>query len=303
KYLARLMLTIPGATIHTLMRLMEDGKPFRPYMEKLEGSAGYFFATEFFHPSFAATKKQILRRLWGVLSTPAFERMFAQKRNKLDLFEAMNDGKIILINTAKDLLKGEGSQLFGRFFIALISQAALERSTIPEDERTPTFVYVDEAQEYFDDRIETILNQARKYAISFHCAHQSLDQPSPSVRSALLSNTSFKCVGGVSAKDARVLASELRTTSEFIEGMRRRKDRTEFAVWLKQLTPSAIRLTVPLGFLEKQPILAEEEYEALLERNRERYCGTLEDVERLSPQFPASRTEDRLASLPEQGET
>ncbi len=87
-------------------------------MDLLEGSARHFFATEFFHPSFAATKKQILKRLWGVLSTPAFERMFAQKDNKLDLFEALNDGTIILVSTAKDLLKNDGSALLGRFLIA-----------------------------------------------------------------------------------------------------------------------------------------------------------------------------------------
>jgi len=223
RYLARLMLNIPGATIHTLMQLMEDGRSFRPHMATLEGSARYFFEKEFFHPSFAATKKQILKRLWGVLSTPSFERMFAQKENKLDLFAAINDGKIILINTAKDLLKTEGSQLFGRFFISMLAQAALERSTIPEHRRTPTYVYVDEAQEYFDDTIETILGQARKYRLGITAAHQTLDQLSPRLRAAFLSNTSFKCVGGVSNKDARALASELHATTDFIEGMRRRR--------------------------------------------------------------------------------
>ena len=278
RYLARLMVTIPGATIHTLMRLMEDGKPFKPYMEKLEGSARYFFETEFFHPSFSATKKQILKRLWGVLSTPAFERMFAQEANKLDLFEAMNEGKIILVSTAKDLLKSDGSALLGRFFIAMLAQAALERSTIPAEDRTPTFVYVDEAQEYFDDSIETILNQARKYRVGLALAHQTLDQLSPRLRSAIHSNTSLKCVGGVSAKDARALADELHTTSEFIESMKRRHGRSEFAVWLKQMTPQAIRLSVPLGFLERQPLLTEEALEEVLDANRERYCGTLVDV-------------------------
>ncbi|MBV9693170.1 MAG: DUF87 domain-containing protein, partial [Alphaproteobacteria bacterium] len=165
KYLARLMLAIPGATIHTLMKIMEDGKPYKQYIAQLDASAQYFFETEFFHPSFAATKKQVLRRLWGVLSTPAFERMFTQPQNKLDLFAAMNEGKIILVSTAKDLLKREGSQLLGRFFIAMIAQAALERSTLPEHHRNAAFVYVDEAQEYFDDSIETILNQARKYHV------------------------------------------------------------------------------------------------------------------------------------------
>lgn len=278
RYLARLMMTIPGATIHTLMHLMEDGKAYKSYMDALDGSARHFFATEFFHPSFAATKKQILKRLWGVLSTPAFERMFAQKSNKIDMFAALQSGKIILVSTAKDMLKSDGSALLGRFFIAMIAQAALERSTIAPDERTPTFVYIDEAQEYFDDSIETILNQARKYSVGLTLAHQTLDQLSPRLRSAILSNTSFKCAGGVSSKDARALADELRTTTDFIEGMKRRGDRSEFAVWLKQSTPQAIRLSVPLGFVERQPIMSEEAFAALLAMNRTEYCGTMADV-------------------------
>jgi len=113
RYLARLMLAIPNATIYTLIKIMEDGQPYKRYMALLDGAAKHFFETEFFHPSFAATKKQVIRRLWGVLSTPAFERMFTQPKNKLDLFEAMNEGKIIFVSTAKDLLKRDGSQLPG----------------------------------------------------------------------------------------------------------------------------------------------------------------------------------------------
>ena len=275
KYLARLMLAIPNATIYTLMEIMEDGKRFGEYMALLDGSARYFFETEFFHPSFAATKKQVLRRLWGVLSTPAFERMFTQPQNKLDLFAAMNQGNIILVSTAKDLLKREGSQLLGRFFIAMLTQAALERSTLPERLRNPVSVYVDEAQEYFDDNIETILNQARKYCVGLTLAHQTLDQLSPQLRSALFANTSLKCAGGVSAKDARTLADELHTTAAFIEGMRRRGERSEFAAWVKHRTGQAIRLSVELGFLERQPTLTEEAFDELIGRNRIRYCGTL----------------------------
>jgi len=283
RYLARLMLAIPRATIHTLMQLMEDGRPFKEHMEALDGSARYFFATEFLHPSFSATKKQILKRLWGVLSTPAFERMFAQRENKLDLFEATNNGSIILISTAKDLLKTDGSALFGRFFISMVAQAALERSAVPEHRRTPTLLYVDEAQEYFDDAIEVILTQARKYRVGMTLAHQTLDQLSPRLRAGILANTSFKCAGGVSSKDARALADELHTTAEVIEGMRRRHDRTEFAAWLKHRTPSAIRLDVPLGYLERQPTLPDETFDALLALNRSRHCGTLADVMSFAP--------------------
>lgn len=275
RYIARLMLTIPGATIHTLMQIMENGKAWKPYMDRLEGSGRRFFETEFFSPSFAPTKSQILKRLWGVLSTPAFDRMFSQQENKLDLFEAMNSGKIILVNTAKDVLKEEGSRVFGRFFIAMLAQAALERSTIRDKDRTPAFVYVDEAHEYFDDRIEAILNQARKFKVGLTLAHQTLDQLSTRLRSVILANTSIKCAGGVSAKDARSIADELHTTPEFIDGMRRKGPKTEFAVWVKNVTPHAVRLSVPLGFLERQYTLDDEAYDLLIERNRERYGGTV----------------------------
>jgi len=39
KYIARLMMEIPNATIHTLRQLMENGEPFRPHMAKLPGTA------------------------------------------------------------------------------------------------------------------------------------------------------------------------------------------------------------------------------------------------------------------------
>ena len=83
-------------------------------MEKLSGSARYFFEREFFDRSFGPTKKQIAKRLWGVLATPSFERMFAQAENKIDMFDLLNCGSVVLISTAKDLLKQEGCELFGR---------------------------------------------------------------------------------------------------------------------------------------------------------------------------------------------
>ncbi len=70
--------------------------------------------------------------------------MFSHPRSKFDLFGEMNSGKVILINAAKDLLKEQGAQIFGRFFIALIAQAAQKRAILPVNERLPTFVYIDE---------------------------------------------------------------------------------------------------------------------------------------------------------------
>ncbi len=279
RYLARLMLIIPNATVQTLLQIMEDGKAFKPYMEKLDGTSRKFFETQFFHPSFNATKTQITRRLWGVLSNRSFERMFSHPENKVDLFEAMNSGKIILINTAKDLLKQEGSEILGRFFIAMIAQAALERATIPARDRLPVFVYIDEAHEYFDDTVELLLGQARKYNIGITMAHQTLDQASTGLRASMMANTSIKIAGGVSSKDARSFASEMRCDSDFVHGMQKRARETEFACWVKHVTPSAIKISVPLGRVEALPTIAEEDYTELIERNRKHYAAPIAELQ------------------------
>jgi hypothetical protein len=279
RYLARLMLVIPNATIQTLRELMEDGKPFKPYMETLDGSAKRFFETEFFSRSFAATKTQILRRLWGVLANPVFERMFSHPENKIDLFDAMNEGKIVLIHTAKDLLKSEGCSIFGRFFIAKIAQAALERATVSEADRRPCYVYIDETHDYFDETLEHLFNQARKYRVGLHIAAQHLDQMPTRLRSTVLASTSLKFAGGVSAKDARALADDMRTDADFIRSMRKRRGQSEFAAYVKGRTEAALRMNVPLGAVNALPMLDDHQYQALIDANRKRFCATIDEVE------------------------
>ncbi len=273
KYLARLLIEIPDATIHTLRELMEDSARFRPYMQKLTGSTRTFFETRFLDRTFNETKKQILTRLWGVLSNASLERMFLHPRNKIDIFELLNEGKIILINTAKELLGQEGSAIFGRFFIALIAQAAVQRAAIPAYERKPSFVYIDEAQDYFDENISHLLNQARKYRIGLIFAHQNLDQLGAGLRSSVLASTTIKFAGGVSAKDATVLDSEFRCSSEFLLSQRKERDHTEFACYVRNYTSRALSVTVPLGFVESLPVLDSFEQEMLLADNRERYSA------------------------------
>jgi len=297
KYLARLMLEIPDATILTLRDLVDDPKPFIPYMDKLEGSARIFFAREFLDKSFNQTRKQISKRLWGVLSTPAFERLFSSRETKIDLFSLMNEGYVILISTAKDLLKHDGASLYGRFFLSMIGQAIMERAVIPEGERTPTFLYIDECQDYFDESVEILLAQGRKYKIGVTLAHQYLDQLDTSGRSSVLANTSIKAAGGMNAKDAKTLASEMRVTSDYVQSMKKTHYSSDFAFWMKHDLPSAIKVNVPFGHLESRERMDSQSFAKLLERNREAYCWryTPQDSA-LDVSFPGM---EKKAALPE----
>lgn len=277
RYITRLLLRIPGATIHTLRELLEDGgyDRYRTHIEKLQGSARAFFENEFNGKEFAATKRQVLRRLYGILENQTFERMFSHPMSKLDLFSEMNAGKVILINTAKDLLKENGTEIFGRFFIAMITQAAQERAVLAPEKRLPTFVYIDEANDYFDRNIGIILSQARKYNVGMVLAHQFLGQLDGKLHEAMAANTSIKFAGGVSAKDARALANDLRTDAGFIAS----QPKLSFATFIKGQTDRAVSLHIQPGQMEHLSRMSEDDRAAQREMMRDRYAVHYTELE------------------------
>jgi uncharacterized protein DUF87 len=285
RYLARLMLTVKGATIHTMIELMDDLAPFQKYIKELDPTARRFFEKEFASNSFRATRQQIKQRLYAVLSIPTFDRLFSAPKSKINFFDALNDGKIILINTAKDLLKQDGTAIFGRFVLALIEHAIMERAILAEEDRTPVFLYIDEAQDYFDDTVETLLVQARKYRCGLTLAHQTLAQLSPRLKAIFMSNTTIKLAGGVSDSDARALAADMRTTPEFLLSMKKRQDYSEFALSVRNLTTEALQIDIALGYLENSPVLKHDEHATLLQQNQLRiaYDPDIEDAEIIEP--------------------
>lgn len=270
RYVTRLMFHIPDATIHTLCDLMEEGgtKKYKEHIARLEGTPRRFFEAEFDSKEFNATKTQVLRRLYGVLENQTFERMFANPQSKFDMFTELNAGKLILINTAKSLLKEQGTEVFGRFFIALIAQAAQERATLPQRDRLPTMIYIDEAQDYFDANIGVILSQARKYQVGMVMAHQYLGQLSGGLAEAFEANTSIKLAGGVSARDARTLSGQMHTTAELIQ----QQPKGSFATYLRGLTEKAVSIAFPFFVLENLPRTTKEERAAILQHSRETYA-------------------------------
>ena len=270
RYITRLLMHIPGATIHTFRELLEDGglEPYRDYVAKLTGTARAFFETEFETREFISTRRQVLRRLYGILENQTFERMFSHPKSKLDLFAEMNAGKVILINTAKDLLKENGTEIFGRFFIAMIAQAAQERAVLPPEQRLPTFVYVDEAGDYFDRNLAVILSQARKQKVGIIAANQYLGQMDAKLAEAMAANTAIKFAGGVSAKDARAMAGDLRADASFIEG----QDKLSFAAFIRGTTKRAISVSIEAGQMEALPRLSDEERQAQRKAMRAAYA-------------------------------
>jgi hypothetical protein len=64
-FFARLLMTIPGATIRTLMDLIKQPELTRQHFSKLDPVSKLFFEEEFFSKLFNTTRQSILARLWG----------------------------------------------------------------------------------------------------------------------------------------------------------------------------------------------------------------------------------------------
>ena len=273
KMVSRMLIALPdtmgrNATVMDMLALMDDATPYHDAIRKLPPIQKHFFERDFLSKTFAQTKEQIRYRLLAILENPAMARLFTASETKLDLFTEMNNGAFILVDTDKAFLK-DSSSTFGRIFISLVFQAVLERAVIPERKRKDTFLIVDEAAQYFSGQIDEMLSEVRKYKLGCTFSHQFLEQASPQLRASLNANTTIKMAGGVSTSDARSMAPEMRTTSDFILG----QPKLHFACHIRNVTPQAVSIPVKAGQMEKHPRRSSESFDLLMARNRDRVCS------------------------------
>ncbi len=275
RYVIRLLMEMPGATLTTFAEILKIMKPaelepYRAYIEKLHAPARNFFETQYCDRQFNDTKSQVAWRLANMLENTVFEQMFSFPKSKLDLFTELNSAKIILINTDRALLGEERTAVFGRFFIAMLLSTAQERATLQRSNRLPVFCYIDEAHDYIsnDTKITRILDQARKMNISMMLAHQRTKQIAvPNVLDAL-ATTSVKFASTDNTGDAAMLAKSMNTDAAFISSQRER----HFALHVRRQTPAAISVKVPFLVLENREHMTPEERQAVRDRMRGKYA-------------------------------
>ena len=92
-----------------------------------------------------------------------------------------------------------------------------------------------------------------------------------------MASTAIKYVGGVSAGDAADLAKEMHCDPEFIQGAIKVGGETRFAVYIRNQTPEAVPLSLPLGTLEALPKMTDAEYKELIALNCKRISGAVEE--------------------------
>lgn len=195
-----LLLTNPGFRRSLTQRAMRDdpvaGGPFWKWFEALSDEA-------------RATITAPLQNKLRPLLRPDLRGVLAQLTPRFNVRQILSEQKILLVPLQKGVLGPEAAELLAAVVLGEVWQAIRERAAVPESQRHPAMIYVDEVQEFL--RLPTDLSDAlatsRSLGAAFHLAHQFLGQLSPAMRAAFEANARSRIAFQLSATDARAMAA------------------------------------------------------------------------------------------------
>ncbi len=210
-YLAQLCMHIPGATIRTFRELLkpENFPKYAHHVPKLGEDAVAFFE-EFNATSrnqYGETRGEVTTRFANLMKNPFFASMFTAPDMKLDIPEALEEGKVILVDTRSSKLK-DVSPILGRLFIALTLQTVIARE---KNNRKRVYLYCDEFKDYADDSemLTKCFSQGRKYNLAMVVCFQILKALPETIRMFIIECTSIKFAGGMKGESATYIAKHM----------------------------------------------------------------------------------------------
>lgn len=219
-----------------------------------------------------ASLKNKLRQL---LTTPVIRHIVAQTENRVDFRRAMDEGKILIVNLSKGKLGEKTSAFLGSVIVTQLQLAAMSRANIPEPDRWPFFLYVDEFHNVATSSFVSILSEARKFKLGLCLATQFLDQIDERTLQAVFGNVGSLLVFAVGPNDAEVLATQL-------AGEVRPTDLIalpKYRAYLRLMIDGVSKPAFSMATIEPQPLDSTVRAVVVREQSRRRYAEPVERVQ------------------------
>jgi len=206
------LLEYPGSTLLGTMRILTDKEYRKKVVEKISDPVVRAFWVDEFakYPDrfMAEAVAPIQNKVGQFLTSPLIRNIVGQTKSSINIREAMDTQKILIVNLSKGRVGEDNSALLGAMLITRLQLAAMSRVDIPEDERKDFFLYVDEFQNFATESFATILSEARKYRLCLTLAHQYITQMVEPVRDAVFGNVGTMLAFRVGAADAEFMEKE-----------------------------------------------------------------------------------------------
>lgn len=195
-----LLLTNPGFRRSVTQHAMRDD----PY------SAGPFWQWfDSLSPDAAATVVAPLSNKLRPLLTRHMRAVLAQRQPRFTMRQVLREGKVLLVPLQKGVIGPDAAQLLGALVVAELWQAIRERASIPESDRDPVMIYIDEVQDYLKlpTDLGDVLATARSLRAGLHLAHQFEAQLPRPMLDAVRNNARSRIAFQLQASDARDMAA------------------------------------------------------------------------------------------------
>ncbi len=209
-----------GATLIDIPRLFVD-EEFQKYkVSKCKNTVVKQFWENEMAKTGAREKEEMIpyfsSKFGPFVTNTTMRNIIGQSKSAFNIREIMDSGKILLVNLSKGRIGDMNAQLLGLIFVNKIAMAAMSRADMPESERKPFFLYVDEFQNFATDAFADILSEARKYKLHLLMAHQYIAQlqevhnyeKQSKVKDAVFGNVGTMVTFKVGAEDAEYFSKE-----------------------------------------------------------------------------------------------
>ncbi|MDD5055786.1 MAG: type IV secretion system DNA-binding domain-containing protein [Candidatus Peribacteraceae bacterium] len=224
----------------------------------------------------------IQNKIGQLLSVPMIRNIVGQTQSKLSIRDAMDTGKIVLVNLSKGNIGEDNSAFLGSMLVTRFQLDAMSRTDIPEKQRKDFYLYVDEFQNFATQSFATILSEARKYRLNLTLANQYigqllLDGNDTSLKDAVFGNvgsmTSFQ-VGSDDAEDLSLQFEEMVTPKDIL-GL------PKYHAYMRLMVNGMASKPFSVSTLPPPKVAQDKKRVDLIRRgSRERYCeqrGSVED--------------------------
>ncbi len=209
RYTLLALLDFPNSTMLDITRMLTEKKFRQNVITYIEDPVvRNFWVTEFasWNDKFAnEAVAPVLNKVGAFTANQMVRNIIGQPKSTFNIRQIMDQGKILVVNLSRGLMGEDNAGILGAMMVTKIQLAAMGRADMPEPERRPFYLYVDEFQNFATDSFATILSEARKYALNLTVANQYISQMEQAVRDSVFGNVGTVMSFRVSPDDAPFL--------------------------------------------------------------------------------------------------
>ncbi len=150
----------------------------------------------------------VLNKVTPLLAVPVLRAVLGG-RPSLDLGrELSTPGRIVLVSLAVDELH-RSARMIGGLVVSAVAREMMARVDMPEKDRNPVRLYVDEFENMAGEPFEGLIAEGRRFGLTLVLSHQTLAQLPARLRSVVRNNVALQLFFQCGFEDAASVAAEL----------------------------------------------------------------------------------------------